>query len=128
VKGITLSELGWDLRKPVSSVDSRGSHCGAGAPRWNIVTEDGTLHFLGCNSPPAAIQAVGNGWIRMRWNAAALAFAFPSISPTDVVSRIQIVFDEGQDPSGGPDQFGAAVLDNVDVNGALVGQGPVDAD
>ena len=47
---------------------------------------------------------------------------------TDVVSRIQIVFDEGQDVSGGPDQFGAAILDNIDVNGGLVGQGPVDAD
>ena len=40
------------------------------------------------------------------------------------VQRIDIIFDEGQDPSGGPDQFGAAILDNVDVNGVLVGRGP----
>jgi hypothetical protein len=38
------------------------------------------------------------------------------------VSSIQIVFDEGQD-TGGPDNFGLAVLDNVDVNGTLVGRG-----
>jgi hypothetical protein len=41
-----------------------------------------------------------------------------------VVKSIEIVFDEGQDPSGGPDQFGAAVLDNIDVNGVLIGYGP----
>ena len=37
------------------------------------------------------------------------------------VKEIDIVFDEGQDT--GPDFFGLAVLDNVDVNGTLVGQG-----
>ena len=37
------------------------------------------------------------------------------------VTSIQIVFDEGQDT--GPDNFGLAVLDNIDVNGTLVGQG-----
>jgi len=25
---------------------------------------------------------------------------------------------------GAPDQFGAAILDNIDVNGVLVGRGP----
>jgi hypothetical protein len=45
----------------------------------------------------------------------------------DVVQRIVIVFDEGQDASGGPDQFGAAILDNIDVNGVLVGHGATDA-
>ena len=38
------------------------------------------------------------------------------------VDRLSIVFDEGQDT--GPDNFGAAVLDNIDVNGTMVGQGP----
>jgi hypothetical protein len=41
------------------------------------------------------------------------------------VESISIVFDEGQDT--GPDQFGLAVLDNVDVNGRLVGTGGVSA-
>jgi len=30
--------------------------------------------------------------------------------------------DEGADT--GPDNFGVAILDNIDVNGTLVGQGP----
>jgi hypothetical protein len=53
-----------------------------------------------------------------------LAAAFPPISPTDVVKSIAIIFDEGQDASGGPDSFGLAVLDNIDVNGQLIGRGP----
>lgn len=129
VKGITLTELGWDIRKLGGSGSPLGSHCGAGAPRWNIITEDGVVHFLGCNSPPAETQTPsGTGWTRMTWGAAGLAGAFPPISPTDVVRRIVIVFDEGQDASGGPDQFGAAILDNINVNGARVGRGAVDAD
>jgi hypothetical protein len=42
------------------------------------------------------------------------------------VTRIEIVFDEGQDT--GPDFFGAAILDNIDVNGMLVAHGATDAD
>ena len=37
------------------------------------------------------------------------------------MKRISIVFDEGQDT--GPDFFGLAVLDNIDVNATLVGRG-----
>jgi hypothetical protein len=43
----------------------------------------------------------------------------PIMSP---VTAIAIVFDEGQDT--GPDNFGAAVIDNIDINGVLVGRGP----
>jgi hypothetical protein len=51
----------------------------------------------------------------------------PALQPvTGTVLRRQIVFDEGQD-TGGPDNFGAAFLDNIDVNGALVGHGATDA-
>jgi hypothetical protein len=66
----------------------------------------------------------------MRWTPMVACCAtcpgFPLGPVTGTVVRIQIVFDEGQDT--GPNFFGAAVLDNIDVNGALVGQGNVDAD
>ena len=128
VKGITLTELGYDIRKLGTTGDPAGSHCGAGAPRFNVVTSDGTVHFLGCNSPPPTSQTPSTtGWIRLRWGAAGVIPAFPPIMATDVVKRIVIVFDEGQDPSGGPDQFGAAILDNIDVNGQMVGHGATDA-
>jgi len=128
VRGITLTELGYDIRKSGGSGASPlGSHCGAGAPRFNVVTSDGVNHFLGCNSPPGAAAATSTGWVRLRWLAAGLAGAFPPILPSDVVTRIQIIFDEGQDAGGAPDQFGAAILDNIDVNGQLVGHGATDA-
>jgi len=133
VKGITLSELGYDIRKSGADGNSPlGSHCGAGAPRFDVVTTDGVTHFVGCNSfatPPATTTSSGD-WVRLRWNSLPLIgiTAFPTpIAPTDVVSRIVLVFDEGTDASGGPDQFGAAILDNIDVNTTLVGRGPVTA-
>jgi hypothetical protein len=118
VKGISLTELGYDLRT--------NSHCGAGAPRFNVNTEDGVTHFVGCNSPPPVIASASQGWKRLRWTAAQLAAAFPPIAPTDTVRSISIVFDEGQDTDSalGPDNgAGLAVIDNIDVNGQLIGRG-----
>jgi hypothetical protein len=120
VKGITLTELGYDIRKPgvgtghIGEFDLSGSHCGAGAPRFNIQTTTG-FFFIGCNS--ADMQIPGDGWTRLRWGASLATV-------TGTVKTIFIVFDEGQDASGGPDSSGAAVLDNIDVNGTLVGHGP----
>jgi hypothetical protein len=126
-KGAALSELGYDIRKPVSTADPRGSHCGAGAPRFDIELEDGSFYFLGCNSPPPTTQVAGDGYLRLRWGAAgvlmafnASTFALENISG-ETVKGLWIVFDESHDT--GPDNFGLAVLDNVDVNGTLVGHG-----
>jgi hypothetical protein len=123
VKGITVNELGYDIRKVRTTASPIGSHCGAGAPRFDVVTTDGTVHFVGCNSPAPTQTPSSTGWIPLRWSPAT---AFPPMS-TDIVQRIVIVFDEGQDPSGGPDQFGAAILDNIEVNGTMVGRGATDA-
>jgi hypothetical protein len=121
VKGITLTELGYDIRK--NFLGTEGSHCGAGAPRFNVTTFDNVTHFVGCASPPGVPVATSDGWTRLRWLAAELLAAFPPIMPTDVVKSISIVFDEGQD-LGPTSSFGAAILDNIDVNGVLVGRGP----
>jgi hypothetical protein len=128
VKGMTLTELGYDIRKPGAGTQAgpQGSHCGAGAPRFNIVTTT-DLFFLGCNSPVASSTVPGQGWIRLRWSP-VVAFSATTGLPgsiTGTVKRIVIVFDEGQDV--GPDLFGAAILDNIDVNGTLVGRGAVQA-
>jgi hypothetical protein len=122
VKGITLTELGYDLRKPgTDQNDARGSHCGAGAARFNVTTSDG-FWFVGCNSPAPVVTAFGDGWMRLRWTDLMGFKDGVSLSPiTGTVKSISIVFDE--DPSTGPDNFGVAILDNIDVNGELVGQG-----
>jgi hypothetical protein len=121
VRGITLTELGYDIRKGPTALGPNGSHRGAGAPRFNVVTTDGVNHFLGCNSPPGVVMASSAGWTRLRWVAVAgIIDAFPPIASP--VQSITIIFDEGQDT--GPDFIGLAVLDNIDVNGTLVGRGP----
>jgi hypothetical protein len=124
VKGMTLTELGYDIRF--------GSHCGAGAPRFNIVTDDGATHFIGCSSPPPTSMTTGFGWERRRWMAGATGLmAFSTTGVLEPVTRpvksITIIFDEGQDSSsaspGGGEELGSglAVIDNVDVNGKVVG-------
>ena len=109
----TITELGWDIRKPGpdGAAGPRGSHCGAGAPRWNIETDAGT-YFIGCNSPPATTQIAGTGYTRLRWNAATPVFG-PTTTTLGAldVERLSIVFDEGYDT--GPDNFGLAILDNI---------------
>ncbi|MGH3102824.1 MAG: hypothetical protein ACRDN6_01845 [Gaiellaceae bacterium] len=120
VAGEDLVDLGYDIRKFGGFASPFGSHCGAGAPRFNVTTNFGT-HFIGCASPPPLQVAAGPGWTRLRWTPAQ---AFPPIPPGADVQQILIIFDEGQDASGGPDQFGLAVLDNIAVNGTIVGQRP----
>src|SRR5467141_787681 len=72
VKGSTLTELGYDIRKPGadSRFGDRGSHCGAGAPRFNVTASDGvTYDFIGCSSTatPVTSELDGASWIRLRW-------------------------------------------------------------
>jgi hypothetical protein len=112
----SLNELGFDIRDD--------SHCGAGAPRFNVYTASGTYYFFGCaygtETPgPAA------GWTRVRFNFVDGNLggdAFAANGPFndddfDNVVGIEIVFDEGTDV--GP---GYAVLDNIDINGTLIGK------
>src|SRR5438477_5590667 len=73
IKGVhgSVTELGYDLRKPVAATDPRGSHCGAGAPRFNVETTH-AFYFIGCNSPPAVqVVSTSTGWIRLRWGGTA---------------------------------------------------------
>jgi len=128
VNGIKLTELGYDIRLLMYPVNVNGSHCGAGAPRFNVYTTDG-LFFVGCRSPLAdsftfGTAGTGDAWTRLRWGVMGIVvgFQFPSfaLGPiTGTVQRIFVVFDEGSDT--GLDFFGASILDNIDVNGQLVG-------
>ncbi len=109
-----LTELGFDIRND--------SHMGAGAPRFNVYTTSGVYYFYGAaygvHTP--APQDPAN-WTRVRF---AAADGFPSDGTSFItsfsqitVTGIDIVFDEGTDQGNG-----YAVLDNIDVNGTLVGK------
>jgi hypothetical protein len=132
IKGVKgpLTELGYDIRKwgPGTHLSSNGSHCGAGAPRFDVETT-ADFYFVGCSSPPPTTEAAGDGWIRLRWGTGGTVIGFSATTGLagpimGDVKDIEVVFDEGTDT--GPDFFGAAVLDNIDVNGILGGTGPDD--
>ena len=112
VKGITLTELGFDIRN--------GGHCGAGAPRFNVMASDG-FHFLGgCGNGTQTPNTPQDGWTRVRINPSNPAQAFPPIALGATIVSIDIILDEGVD--AGADFSGIAILDNIDVNGVLVGR------
>ncbi|HLZ72794.1 MAG TPA: hypothetical protein VKV26_23055 [Dehalococcoidia bacterium] len=104
VSGISLTELGFDVRDD--------GHCGAGAPRFDVITMDGVDHFFGCFY--GTHTPIARGWTRVRF---ALGDAFPPVTATETVQSIEIVFDEGTDVGSG-----FVYIDNIDVNGTIAGQ------
>lgn len=114
VKGMTLTELGFDIRSSL--------HCGAGAPRFNVVATDSpTPHFLGgCANGTKTADTPLPGWTRVRIDPANPAQAFPPIAPGATIVSIDILFDEGTDAAA--DFSGLAIVDNIDVNGTLIGR------
>jgi hypothetical protein len=124
VAGITLMQLGLDVRS--------GGHCGAGAPRFNVLVDmngSRSLFFFGCAAGDrSSVPGVSpeQGWTRVRFSDADAVAAdgmttWPGFGLAKVVS-IKIVFDDGTD--AGPDFSGLVILDNLEVNGTLVGQAP----
>jgi hypothetical protein len=123
--GRRLNQIGFDIRN--------GTHCGAGAPRFNIISTAGDTYFAGCaaaaQSPAPQDPAE---WTRVTITGAP-GQVFPAgAGPTFVfgpngtqVKSISIIFDEGtnapstQDPNG----VGLAVIDNIRINGRVIRTG-----
>jgi len=120
VEGMVVTELGFDFRN--------GGHCGAGAPRFNLVTQDNILHFIGgcANAAPTPAPQNPGEWSRVRFNTASAAQAFPPVPAGSKVKSLSIIFDEGTDTTGAQDPMGIglAVIDNIEVNGQLITSGP----
>ena len=119
-----INVLGYDLRKPGDvPTDPRGSHCSGGAPRFDLIDATGAVYFVACNDPAPTVFLSSQAWQRLRWGPPVMAFPALGGPPVDIsgltIKTIEIVFDEGT--NAGPDNFGIAVLDNIDINGTLVG-------
>jgi hypothetical protein len=99
VNGITLTELNFDYK----------GYCGAGAPRFNVVTSDNVTHFFGCASGTAS--PTGNGFTHVVFDPTNPTQAFPVIAPGTTVSSIDIVQDE----------TGQVNLDNISINNQVIG-------
>jgi hypothetical protein len=117
----TLNDLGFDYRL--------GSHCGAGAPRYNVyLDEAGTSgYFFGCASGTHT-PAPGDPaqWERVRF-AAADGYAFGAAPAGQAFSQpyhhIEIVFDEGTDSAAGPNDaagVGLVVFDNFKIGSVTI--------
>jgi hypothetical protein len=126
VKGMVVTNtfaLGFDYRN--------GSHCGGGAPRFNVVTRIGsseTFHFVGncavgINTPAEQDPQ----WTTIRFSAAV---ASPPILLGSRIESISLIFDEGTDQpspvpatSGDISGIGLAVVDNIFVSGRFIRRG-----
>lgn len=112
-----LTELNYDYRND--------GHCGAGAPRFNIQTDQGTVISLGCVYGTSTPTADPN-WTHVEFNQAQITAALVAagINPlTATLEDLYIIFDEGSDtPVGGTIVTpGTVYLDNISVNNAVVG-------
>ena len=109
----TLTHLGFDVRQ--------GGHCTATAPHFVVVTSDEVTHLVtGCAN--GTIQpGPAPGWMRVGFDVANPAQANPTIAPGQAIKSIAIVLDEG--PEASPNLGGGlVVIDNITVNGVLVGK------
>jgi len=122
VKNLRITDgftLGFDIRN--------GTHCGAGAPRFNVMTRSGAFSFVGgcANGTQTPAPQDPAEWTRVRFTVTAAGQAFPPLAVGDVIESITIIYDEGtdtpttQDPMG----VGLAVIDNIDINGRTITRG-----
>jgi hypothetical protein len=117
VKGMVLTTVGYDVRD--------GSHCSGGAPRFDVITVEhpAVVHFGGaCTNGTVTPNTPVAGWSRVRFDPQSPTNFFPPIPAGEHVSVMDITFDEGTDTAGG--MPGLAVIDNIDINGTLIGSGP----
>jgi hypothetical protein len=127
VKGTVLpagAALGFDYRN--------GGHCGAGAPRFNLITKDPvtnqqTFHFVGgcANGTKTPAEQDLLEWTRVRIALNDPAQTFPVVAPGSTILSLTILYDEGtenvsaEDPRG----VGLAAIDNIFVNGEYIRSG-----
>jgi len=90
-------------------------YCGAGSPRFNVVSGAVGTCFLGCVHGTKT-QDTQTGWWEIRFDAPFSAFPGCESGVNGNVTSISIVFDEGTDV--GP---GNVVIDNIRINNEVVG-------
>ena len=116
--------LGFDYRN--------GAHCGAGAPRFNLVvknsaTNQQTFHFVGgcANGTKEPADQDPAEWTRVRIALANPAQTFPAVPPGSTILSLSIIHDEGTENPGveDPRGIGLSVVDNIFVAGEYIRSG-----
>src|SRR5262245_8516043 len=122
VRGMRVTSpfvLGFDYRN--------GTHCGGGAPRFNVTVKTGgveSFHFVGncaTDTPVGATQDSAQ-WTTLRFGTASQS---PPIPSGGRVVSIEIIFDEGTDQPGAEDPRGVGLgnIDNIYINGRVIRSG-----
>ena len=122
--GDQLNTLSFDISGFPSEVafGVANGYCGAGAPRFNVVSDSGTC-FLGCAHGDKT-QDPNTGWWTIKFVPPFTQYAGCS-GVTGPITEIAIVFDEGNDQSIAPaagNSPGDVVIDNITVNNVVVGR------
>jgi len=107
VTGMSLKELSFDFRASIP--------CSADSPHFVVVTTDGVKHMVGgcTSSPNAPPSSAPTGWTRLWFDLSQGTQAISS-----PIQSISLVLDKGTASTGS-----IAVIDNIEVNGVLVGKG-----
>jgi hypothetical protein len=124
VKNLTLTELGFDVETL--------THCSLVAPRFEVTLADGSVFRFGCldatTQTATGPDSQGDAWTRMRFSdddavwVGGATTTWPGFATGSAQAQaIRIVFDEGTDTLGVLSP-GLSRLDNVDVNGKLMGK------
>ncbi len=98
VSGITLTELNFDYQ----------GYCGAGSPRFNVVTSDNATHFFGCAGGTKSKSTINADWTNVVFTSAQGYDPIPAGVTVKSISLIQ-------------DEQGQTHIDNVSVNGQVIG-------
>jgi hypothetical protein len=113
-----IDGLGFDYRS--------GSHCGNGAPRFNVYTNASFTEgfFFGCGFGTHTAAPQDSEWVRVRFadaDGAPFGGATSFVFGATTVYWIDIVYDEGTDTAS-EDTLGVglAVLDNIFIDATLI--------
>ena len=131
INGVKGMVVGTTATPFIIGFDYRGGgHCGAGAPRFNVVSRlngvDTNHFFGGCANGASIVAPQDPQWYRVRFSLFDPAVSFPPAAVGSKIVSIDILYDEGtdtpsiQDPMG----VGLAVLDNIYINGQYIRSGP----
>ena len=112
-----LDRLSFDISGfPGMAFGTANGYCGAGAPRFNVVSSAAATCFLGCVHGQKT-QDAQSGWWTISFTPPYTQYPGCEGGVTGTVRSIEIVFDEGTDV--GP---GSVVLDNIRVNNRVIGK------
>jgi hypothetical protein len=114
LNGSNLNELSFTISGFPGTVGepfgTSNGYCGAGAPRFNVVSTAGTC-FLGCTHGDKAHNT--SGWWTISFTPPFTEYAGCESGISGPIQSIEIIFDEGTDV--GP---GNVVLDNIEIKKA----------